>query len=148
MPTWVYVLIAIIVLLALVGVVLGMRYQRQQAELRRAAAEELRARAGTHDEAIVATRPAVEQAEQAARERRLEANRADQLATAAEQHAESLRRDLEVEEAHQEDVLREADDLDPDVDPSSEEYRPGKRRAATPTDSPSLSQTPPRGEEP
>ncbi len=137
--TWVVVvLVALTGVVALTAAVLLVTLRRRS-DQRRVVAEQLREQAGTQDEPIGATRGVVERAEEEARSKRVAADRAEQVAVAAEESAARMRRDLEVEEARQEDALREADRIDPDVEDDNEQYRPGKRRAATAVDSPSQS---------
>ncbi|MEO9325321.1 hypothetical protein ABFT23_17650 [Nocardioides sp. C4-1] len=114
---WVVVgVVAVVVLAAVVVLVLRRRDQHGD-ERRLAQAEELRGRAAEHT-------PDVAAASARARDAEADAEQARARAAQAEQTAVEAHRDLARAEAEQEDVVRQADDLDPRVDTQAPDYRP------------------------
>jgi FtsZ-interacting cell division protein ZipA len=117
--TLIGVVVGVVVVLALV--VLAAWLLRRRAEQRRARrvdeADHLRGEAATRT-------PDVQAAEARARRADADAERARKEADAAEHAAAEAHRDLAVEQAAQEDVVRRADDLDPRVDTRTDDYRP------------------------
>ncbi|MEI2714072.1 MAG: hypothetical protein V9G04_12475 [Nocardioides sp.] len=115
----VIVLIVVLVVLALavaIGAVIAGRKKIQQAEAHREQAHELRRDVGTGT--------TVRDADLEARERQLEADRARLEAEQAEARAQEAQQGHAYEEARQEEQLRRADELDPDVDTSARDYSP------------------------
>lgn len=122
--TLIILIVLVVVALAVVAVV-AARATKKKREAARVQAEELRSDpvatgAGVHDANLEAQRAA----EEADRLRR-EAEQAQARAQRAEQG-------VTVEQARQEDHLREADRVDPDVNPKADDYDPS-RPAAGPT---------------
>lgn len=139
----IWVLVAIVVVVALVAVALMASKRRGSAKVehRRHEAEQLR-------EDAVAGASGLTSSRAEAQEARAEAEAARARATQAERGAA-------MDEATVEDRVREADRVDPDVDHRSDDYRPetpGPRGDATtsPTTEPTASRTapPPRQSEP
>ncbi len=123
--------VVVVIALAVVGMVVARGTKKREAA--RAQAEELRSDpvasgAGVHDANLEAQRAA----EEAERLRR-EAEQAEAQARRAEQG-------VTVEQARQEDQLREADRVDPDVNPKSDDYDPSQP-AAGPVAPPEQSDT-------
>jgi hypothetical protein len=113
MDNWVWIVVAIVALLLVIGVVVALAQKRKQESNRREAAElreSARHRGSKLDQHEADLRGVAAEAER----RRAEA---DKLEAVAEQR----RMRLESERAEQADSLREADEIDPDVDdPTSE----------------------------
>lgn len=101
---YVWIVIAVVAVAVLVALLLLTRRRKQ--EQRVAHAGHLRAEAQSRTGDIVGARQEVEVASEEAEVKRAEAERAEEQVRAAE-------RDLAHAEASQEDVLREADHLDP-----------------------------------
>lgn len=114
--TVVWIVVAVVVVLAILGLLAVLMNRRKTAH-RRAQATELR-----HEAASRAS--VIEEADLQAREAKVEADRARYEAEQAQEKAQEAERARTQEEAHREDQVREADRLDPAVDTSSEEYRP------------------------
>ncbi|MCW2843963.1 MAG: hypothetical protein JWN22_1879 [Nocardioides sp.] len=108
--------IVIVVAILLIGLIVSMVMKRN-AETRRAHAEQLRREAATQAPAISDSQRQAEAAEAQAKLARVEAERAERRANEAQQGAR-------VDQARQEDALREADRIDPDVDHRSDTYTP------------------------
>jgi len=110
------VVLALIVLGAVVTV-LAKKKARHETEQRRVQASELRDKAETHT-------PDVRDSQLEARTAAAEADLARARAEQAEVQAAERQRLAAAEEARREDVVREADRLDPDVDHEAQDYRP------------------------
>ena len=113
------IILVIVVVLALAVVAVVVARGAKKREEARVQAEQLRSDpvasgAGVHDANLEAQRAA----EEAERLRR-EAEQAEAQARRAEQG-------VTVEQARQEDLLREADRVDPDVNPRSDDYDPSQ----------------------
>jgi hypothetical protein len=124
--TWIWIIVAAVVVLALLAVAaVAMRKKQQiKAEQRRVHADELRHQA-------TATTPNVTEAQLRAEEADAQASLARTEAQRADEQAALERQRLAAEEAQREDLVREADRLDPDVDHTADGYAPGEAR---PTD--------------
>jgi FtsZ-interacting cell division protein ZipA len=134
MSTLGWIILAVVVVVVVVIGVLAMRAARARAMSRRAEqATGLRRDAVAHDSSIAQGRHQVTRAE-------AEAAVAKQRAEEAEQQAEAAREGLAHDEARREDLLREADRVDPSVDHRADDYRPtppatsGGAHAGEPTD--------------
>jgi len=112
------IIVIVVVIIAAIAVVALMAARRRKEEERRRHADELRTKASAQSGAIEAA-----QREAAAEQARADAARLE--AQEAEQRAAEAQRGLQFEEAQQEDSLRTADTVDPDVDHRSDGYRPG-----------------------
>lgn len=115
--TTVIIIIAVVVVLAVA--VAAYLMSRRRTEQRREHAAHLRQEAGQKSGAVDLEKRRAAEAEARAEVARAEAER-------AEQRAAEARQGLQVEEARQEDVLRRADAIDPDVDHRTDGYRPGE----------------------
>jgi type II secretory pathway pseudopilin PulG len=124
--TWIWIIVAILVVLIIVGVIAAMAGKKRQ-ESHRTRAGELREQAGAQATGVqqreADARGTSARAEQARAEAdRLSAEARDKESTAAEYRE------------NQADSLREADRLDPDVDTKSDDYvEPGSRTDTTST---------------
>lgn len=105
--------VAVIAVLAVVAVVVT----KQQADSRRARAEQLRVEATTQT-------PVLDEAEARAQEAEARADDARAIAARARARAEEARQEVEMDQAHQEHTLREADRIDPDVNHRADGYSP------------------------
>lgn len=112
--TTVIVVAVVVVLLVAVAAWLGSR--RSKAHRRHEAAE-VRAEAAAHTDSIHSSHEDLAVAESRADIARAEAER-------AEREAAEAQRVLDMDRARQEDRLREADALDPDVDHRADDYEP------------------------
>jgi len=101
---WIIVLVVILVVLA---IVVAAMMRKRRLEQRRAHAGTLRQEAAGRSDEIARSEQEARAAEARAEAARLEAERAEQQATEA-------RRGVEVDQAHQEDRIREANRIDPD----------------------------------
>lgn len=117
------VVIVVVVLLVVAGLLVSSRNRKRQQA--REQAERLRADAA----GVAAVQP-----EQAAQVREKEAAAAQARAEAErlEQEAHTTRTDYDMTRAQQEDAVREADRLDPDVDHRAADYRPSEPAPPTP----------------
>ena len=113
--TIVWIVVAVIVLLAIAALVAAMM-RKKQAEQRRVHAQHLRHEAVSNVGNIQQTEVEAKEAEVRAERLRLEAER-------AEAHATEAQRAVDMERATYEDRIREADQLDPDVDHRSNQHR-------------------------
>ncbi len=111
----VIILIVLAVILALALIASALRRKKDQAGRERAS--ELRSEAA-------ATAASTQVQEARAREAKAEADRARAQADRLEAHAAEQRTSYDMTRAHQEDRVREADRLDPDVDHHATEYQP------------------------
>jgi biopolymer transport protein ExbB/TolQ len=109
--------IAVLVLLAALAFALRTN-RRKDVENRRAQAEQLRQEA-------TATAPDQTEARLRAQEADAQAELARREAERAQQAAAEEQRRVAAEEAHRENLVREADRIDPDVDHRAEGDRPG-----------------------
>ena len=133
----VVLVVVIVVVLLLVGAVLAfMRRRTKVKEERREEAQSLREKAGTRTPQV---QDALIQADQA----EAEAGRLRARADDAEAEAARLRRGAAAEEAAQEDTVREADRLDPDVDTRAKDYTPAAGLGAPAPADPVLEETAP-----
>jgi FtsZ-interacting cell division protein ZipA len=115
---WLIVAIVVVLLIvALVAMMVRRRQAAQRAEQDRARAEQLRQDA-------VAGSTVVQDSDLEARQARLEAERLRLEAEKAQERAREAEQGVRVEEARQEDKLREADRVDPDVDHRADGYQP------------------------
>jgi outer membrane murein-binding lipoprotein Lpp len=108
--------IVIVIAVLLIALIVSMVLKRN-AETKRAHAEQLRSEAATQSPAISDSQRQAEAAQAQAQLARVEAERAEQRANEAQQGAQ-------VDQARQEDALREADRIDPDVDHRADGYAP------------------------
>ena len=118
--TVIVVAVVVLLLIAVVAVALASRRKTH----RRHQAAEVRAEAGTHADSIRSSQEELAVAESRADIARTEAER-------AEREAAEARRGFDQDRALQEDRLREADALDPDVDHRADGYDPGTGRHRT-----------------
>ncbi|MCY7396581.1 MAG: hypothetical protein LH468_10585 [Nocardioides sp.] len=111
--------VAIVLVLAVVALVAAgaKKKKAREAEERRVQAGELRQQAGGRA-------PDVRDSKLAAAEAGAEAELLRVRAERAEQDAAEVRKDAAADQARQEDVVRQADRLDPDVDHRADGYRP------------------------
>ena len=116
--TWIIVLVVVLVVAALVAWLVAQQRKKKQHEH----AEQLRTEAHEHAQEIPESQVRAKEAEAEAERARLEAEQAQ--ARAREAHVAATQ-----QQAVHEDRLRTADEVDPRVDTSSEDYAPG-----TPTD--------------
>lgn len=130
---WLVVAIVVVVVLlaALAAVMRRSRDRRRERDLeeRRVQAQELRHEA-------VGKSSTVQNSELQAQEAEAEASIARTRAERAEVEAVDARRAADIEHARQEDVVREADRIDPHVDQAADDYRPSPPTApadVTPT---------------
>jgi FtsZ-interacting cell division protein ZipA len=107
MQTSTWIIIAVVVVLLLVAIAYIARRRRHQQLAERAT--ELRTHAAERDQDVAEERRRAAEAEAQAQLKRAEAER-------AEEQARNARQSHLQEEAHQEDILREADRIDPRVD--------------------------------
>ena len=124
-------IVAVIIVIAVIAFVTmnaSRRKNEQRLEADRARAQDLRSDA-------TAQGAAVHDSDLEAREAALEADRARLEAEKAQARAAEAQQGVQVEEARQEDRLREADRIDPDVDTRADDYDPSpgppERRPAT-----------------
>jgi hypothetical protein len=112
--------IIVIVVLAVMAVIAGvvLMSARRRTDQHRHRADQLRTKATARGGAVEAA-----QRDAAAEQARAEAVRVE--AERAEQRSVEAQRELQVEEARQEDTWRAADAVDPDVDTHADGYRPG-----------------------
>ncbi len=121
-----WIIIILIVLAVIVAVALiGAAMKRKKDQVARERASELRS-----DAATTAATTQVQEAR--AREAQAEADRVRAQADKLEAHAQAERTSYDMTRAQQEDNLREADRLDPDVDHRDTEYRPDRNGAPRP----------------
>ena len=113
-------ILAIVAVLVVIGVIAMMASRRKAAQRQ----EEDRSRAHDlrNDAATAGT--AVHDSDLEARQAKLEADRARLDAEQAQARAAEAHQGVQVEEAHQEDRVREADRIDPDVNTGSDDYDP------------------------
>jgi biopolymer transport protein ExbB/TolQ len=119
-------LVALLVLGALLIVVIAVALSRRNTEQKRARAEQLRLQAATQD-------PSISQSREQAADAEAQAQLARQEAERAERRAAEARQGMRVDEARQEDAVREADRIDPDVDHRSDGYEPGTTKPTDPS---------------
>ena len=112
--TWIIVLVVVLVVAALVAWLVAQQRKKKQHEH----AEHLRAEAHEHATEIPETQVRAKEAEAEAERARLEAERAQSKAREAQVAATQ-------QQAVHEDRLRTADEVDPRVDTSSDDYAPG-----------------------
>ena len=110
------IVVAVVVVLLIVAVAALLAARRKKTHRREQAAE-VRAEAATHTGTISSTREELAVAESRADMARVEAER-------AEREAAEARRELDMDRALQEDRVREADAIDPDVDHRADDYEP------------------------
>ena len=111
----VWIVVIAVAVLILIGLIVSVRKKNQDAN--RARADQLREQADIKAAVLPDTRARADQAEAQAEHARLEAERAEERAAAARTEAAQ-------EQAAQEDRIRAADRLDPDVDHRAEDYSP------------------------
>jgi FtsZ-interacting cell division protein ZipA len=114
--TIIITIVVIVLAILLIGLIVSM-VRKRNAETNRAHAEQLRTEAATQAPTVSDSQRQAEAAEAQAQVARAEAERAELRANEAQQGAQ-------VDQARQEDALREADRLDPDVDHRADDYRP------------------------
>jgi FtsZ-interacting cell division protein ZipA len=114
--TWIIILVVVLVVAALVAWLVAQQRKKKQVEH----AEHLRQEAHEHATAIPETDVRAREAEVEAERARLEAQRAEQQAQEAQIAATQ-------QQAVHEDRLRAADQVDPRVDTSSDDYTPGSQ---------------------
>lgn len=115
--TTVLVIVLVVLAVLALGAALASLARRRRQERRRSQAEGLRRDASGDSTGVAHAQVEAREAEARAERKRLEAERAE--AQAAEAH-----RGAQMERARHEDVLREADRLDPEVDHRADDYRP------------------------
>lgn len=121
----IWIVVAVVVVLALIGLAVSMSRKRKATQNRQHAGElrhEARAQQG-----------GVQQEELKAREAELEADRKRLEAERAETEADQARQGHLQEHAKVEDQVREADRVDPDVDHRSTDYAPETTHASDTT---------------
>jgi FtsZ-interacting cell division protein ZipA len=123
---WTIVIVAAV--LILIGLVVASMRKKSLAD-NRARATQLRDRADTRAAGLPDAEARAEQAEAHAEHAHLEAQRADE-------HAATARAAADQERALQEDQIRAADRLDPDVDHRAKDYSPEVVAPAGPSDVP------------
>jgi len=111
------VAIALIAIIAFVAIRASGRKKQERLEADRARAQELRTDAATQG-------ATVQDSDLQARQAALEADRVRLEAEKAKARALEAQQGAQVEQARQEDRLREADRLDPDVDTGADDYDP------------------------
>lgn len=111
----VWIVVIAVAVLILIGLIVSVRKKNHDAN--RARADQLREQADIQAAGLPDTRARADQAEAQADHARLEAERAEERAAAARTEAAQ-------EQATQEDRIRAADRLDPDVDHRAEDYSP------------------------
>ena len=111
----VWIVVIAVAVLILIGLIVSVRKKNHDAN--RARADQLREQADIQAAGLPDTRARADQAEAQADHARLEAERAEERAAAARTEAAQ-------EQAAQEDRIRAADRLDPDVDHRAEDYSP------------------------
>jgi type II secretory pathway pseudopilin PulG len=135
MSTTEWIILAVVVILALLLIAAILSFSRKRkAEQKRAHAEELRTRAATQAPDLTESQHRAKEAEAAAQLKRAEAER-------AELEAQRARQGHTVEQARQEDALREADRVDPDVDHTASDYTPSTPPMGTATTEPGTTDT-------
>lgn len=112
------VIIVVVAVVVVAAIVIALLVRTKGRERRARQANELRTTAASQS-------TDVEYAQREAAARQAAADQAAEEAQLAQSRAEESRRDLLHTEAQQEDTVREADRLDPDVDHSSTDYQPG-----------------------
>jgi Sec-independent protein translocase protein TatA len=122
--TEVIVIVLVVLLLAAVagGLAAIARKRGRETDARRQRAAELRRQAEEHAPRVEQSKAKLVQAEAGAAQARHRADR-------AEEYAAEVRLGAAVDEAHLEDVVREADSIDPSV-----KHRAGDYRPVTPSD--------------
>lgn len=120
----VWIVVIAVAVLILIGLIVSVRKKNQDAN--RARADQLREQADIKAAVLPDTRARADQAEAQAEHARLEAERAEERAAAARTEAAQ-------EQAAQEDRIRAADRLDPDVDHRAEDYSPEVAEPAGPS---------------
>ena len=118
--TWIIVLVVVLVVAALVAWLVAQQRKKKQHEH----AEQLRTEAHEHARDIPETQVQAKEAEAEAERARLEAERAQTRAREAQVAATQ-------QQAVHEDRLRTADEVDPRVDTTSDDYAPGGTTDAT-----------------
>jgi hypothetical protein len=116
MPTWLIWVIVIVVVVLAVAAIASITNKRRT-EQHRARADELRTEASSQAGGLTESQRAAEEAKAKADLAETEAERAREQAASAEQSHQ-------VEQASYEDKLREADQLDPEVNTRSKDYEP------------------------
>jgi biopolymer transport protein ExbB/TolQ len=114
---WIVVAAVVVLLLLLLAGFLLKRGAARRNQERLAHAEKLRGEAAAHASDVQSAAQRAEIADTQAARARAQAQQAEGAAAEA-------RRDLAREQASQEDVVRKADELDPRVDTSADDYRP------------------------
>lgn len=135
MPTWVWIIIGIVVVLILLGL-FALLQRRHRVSARRAESEQLRASAEEHTGAVRRRDAEAAETQASARKARAEADerraRAEQLEAEAEDRQDRAR----TTRAERDDQLRRADELDPDRSdaPDDEPDRTADARPSTAAD--------------
>lgn len=119
--TWVIVLVVVLVVVAVVAWLASQQRKKKQVEH----AEELRQEAHEHASAIPDAELRAKEADAQAEQARLEAERAEQQARQAQVASTQ-------QQAVHEDRLRTADQVDPRVDTTADDYSPGAGRTDDP----------------
>ncbi len=117
MGTTGWIILIVVILVVAIGAAVALMGNRRT-NAQREQAESLRREASENTAAVEASRREADEAAARAEVARAEAARAEQAATDAQQG-------VQVEEARVEDRLRTADQVDPDVDTRTDDYRPG-----------------------
>lgn len=136
---WIVITVVVVALLAALAYVLTKRTRDRKRIEAHERAEQLRHEAAQHQPAVQQSDLEARKAEAEAKLRRAEAEHAEAQAAEARQAAAATA-------ARQEDVVREADQLDPAIDHRSSDYRPevpdarhrenGTTAPSTPTEGP------------
>jgi flagellar biosynthesis/type III secretory pathway M-ring protein FliF/YscJ len=122
--TLVWIIVAVVIVLAMVAVVVMALRKKGEQEL-----EDRREQAGELRQQASSTAPDVTDAQLRAEEADAKASLARTEAQRADEQAEAAKHRLAVEEAGQENLLRDADRVDPDVDHRSADDTGGSHRA-------------------
>ena len=123
----VWTVVIVVAVLILIGLIVSVRKKNQDAN--RARAGQLRDQADIQAAGLPDTQAKADQAEAQAERARVEAER-------AEERSAAIRAEAEQEQAVQEDQIRAADRLDPDVDHRAKDYSPQVVAPAGPSDVP------------
>jgi FtsZ-interacting cell division protein ZipA len=117
---WIIIIVVVLVVAALVAFLAAQQRKKKQV----AQAEELRQEAQEHASGIPESQVRAREAEVEAERAKLEAERAEQQAREAQVAATQ-------QQAVHEDRLRTADEVDPRVDTSADDYAPGTSTGRT-----------------
>ena len=122
--TLIWIIVAVVVVLAMLAVVVMALRKKGEQEL-----ENRREHAGELRQQATSTAPDVTEAQLRAEEAEAKASLARTEAQRADEQAEAAKHRLATEEAGHEDLLRDADRVDPDVDQRGADDTGGSHRA-------------------